>query len=150
MSRTGNNQRIRNSVERAEERRVWSAQKGLTLVEVLLAVVVLSIGVAGVLRAYAGSVQTLEITQENIEAINLLKEKMAEIQQEIIEGKGLSAGSSTGDFEGGLKNYAWESVVQPGPHESLHELHLVVYQPGQTRQFSLATYVENKDYEEKD
>lgn len=118
----------------------------MTLVEILLAVVVLSIGVAGVLRAYAGSVQTLEITQENIEAINLLKEKMAEIQQEIIEEKGLSAGSSTGDFEGGLKNYAWESVVQPGPHESLHELRLVVYQPGQTRQFSLATYVENKDY----
>ncbi len=156
MSRIGNRQRIAYSVQRTGKRKIpvalryaLSAQEGLTLVEVLLAVVILSVGVAGVLRAYAGSVQTLEIGQENIEAINFLKEKMSNIQQQIIEEKGLSAGSSTGDFEGSLKDYAWESVVQSGPQEGLHELYLTVYRPGQTRQFSLTTYVENKDYAEK-
>jgi prepilin-type N-terminal cleavage/methylation domain-containing protein len=153
MSRIGNKQRAASSVQRVERRRIRHAprvSKGLTLVEILLAVVILSIGVAGVLRAYAGSVHILEISQENIEAMSLLKEKMSDLQQEMIEEGGVSAGSSTGNFEGDFSNYAWELAVQPTLKEGLHELDLVVYHPDRTRKFSLTTYVENKDYEKKD
>lgn len=144
-------------MQRAEKKKFFRAMRhapcareGLTLVEIVLAVVILSIGMAGVLRAYAGSVRILEISQENIEAMNLLRAKMSDIQQEMIEEKGLSAGSSTGNFEGDFSNYVWELAVQPDLTQGLHELHLAVYHPDQTRQFSLTTYVEDKDYEKKD
>ena len=131
MSRIGNNQ-------------------GITLIEILLAVVILSVGIAGVLQAYAVAVTTLETGQDYVDAIQLLKAKMAEIEQKAIEEKGLSAGLSRGEFEEGLGDYQWEWEAQPTPLESLHELKLVVSSPHKNRQFSLITYAENKDYQQKD
>ncbi len=126
------------------------AQEGMTLVEVLLAVVILSVGIAGVLQAYAVAVTTLETGQDYVDAIQLLKAKMAEIEQKAIEEKGLSVGLSQGEFEEGLGDYQWEWEARPTPLESLHELKLVISSPPKNRQFSLITYVENKDYQQKD
>lgn len=126
------------------------AQEGMTLVEILLAVVILSVGIAGVLQAYAVAVTTLETGQDYIDAIQLLKAKMAEIEQKAIEEKGLSVGLAQGEFEEGPGDYQWEWEVQPTPLESLHELKLVISSPSKSRQFSLITYAENKDYEQKD
>ena len=51
------------------------SDKGITLVEVLLAVVVLSVGLTGVLRAYLTSIGALEASRETVITIELLKEK---------------------------------------------------------------------------
>ena len=64
------------------------SDKGITLVEVLLAVVVLSVGLAGVLRAYAASIGALEVSRETVITIELLKEKMADVEQEMIDQGG--------------------------------------------------------------
>lgn len=124
--------------------------KGVTLVEVLLAVVILSVGIAGVLQAYASAVKTLEISQENIDTVNLLRAKMAEIEQSSIEEHGVSAGSADGEFEGAFEGYRWESQIQPTVFKPLHEIHLAVSRQDGTRSFSFVTYEDNKDYEQKD
>ncbi len=134
MSRIGNNGPL-------------SPEKGVTLVEILLAVVILSIGIAGVLRAYAVAVTALETGQDYIDAIQLLKGKMAEIEQEIIEEKGLSTGLSHGEFEGEFKDYQWERETRPSSVEGLLELKLAVSHPQKNRLILLVTYAENKDYE---
>lgn len=129
---------------------IGSKQKGVTLIEVLLAVVILSVGIAGVLQSYASAVKTLEISQENIDTVNLLRAKMAEIEQSSIEEHGVSAGSSGGEFEGAFEGYRWESQIQPTVFKPLHEIHLAVSRQDGTRSFSFVTYEDNKDYEQKD
>lgn len=121
------------------------SDKGVTLVEVLLAVVILSVGMVGVLRAYGACVGTLEVNRDVVNTIELLKEKMAEIEQGAVEQGGLSAGGSSGRFEGDWEDYAWESKTQTTSEEGLYELTLTVSSPA--RQLSLITYVQNKDYQ---
>ena len=71
----------------------------MTLVEVLLAVSILAFGIAGVVRGYASSITTLETGQYNIDAVNLLKKKMAEVQIMVREKEKISQESERGPFE---------------------------------------------------
>lgn len=120
---------------------------GVTLVEVLLAVVVLSVGMVGVLRAYATSVGALEISRETVNTIELLKEKMADIEQTMIEQGGVSAGSASGQFEGESGDYGWTWEAGTTARESLCELALSVFRIDDgARQFSVVTYARDKDY----
>ena len=120
------------------------SNKGFTLVEVLLAVTILAVGIIGVLRAYATSVNALEVSQENIDAVCLLKEKMAEIEQAGLEQGGIPQGVSSGEFEGSFEGFEWESEVKPSRVDGLNEITLVVSRKEKPRRFSLVTYVESK------
>jgi len=78
MLRIGNDQGPAYSVQRIGKEKILSPipdplspHKGVTLVEVLLAVVILSIGIAGVLRAYAASIGALEISRDTVNTIEL-------------------------------------------------------------------------------
>ncbi len=119
---------------------------GIMLVEVLLAVVILSIGIVGVLRAYATSIGALEISRDTVNTIELLKEKMADVEQDMIEQGGISAGSASGQFEGEFKDYQWAWEATTSAQEGLCELAMSVLRADGARQFSLVTYAQNKDY----
>ena len=126
-----------------------SPEKGLTLVEVMLAVSILTVGIGGVLRAYAGSVAVLEAGQYSIDAVNLLKQKMAEVEQMILEQEEISQGSERGEFEDALEDFLWEWEINPAGTEDLHELTLTVSHKYNPRTFSLKTYVVDKKKEEE-
>jgi len=122
------------------------AQRGLTLIEVLMAVSILAIGIIGVLRAYAGSITTLEIGQNNIEAVLLLKEKIADVKLMILEDgeTALSSDSgSSGDF-------LWQWEISPTEIENFNELTLTVSHNYNPRIFSLKTYVVDPEEEEQE
>ena len=124
---------------------------GVTLVEVLLAVVILSIGITGVLRAYATSIGALEISRNTVNIIELAKEKMGDLEQGMIEQGGISAGSSSGHFEGEFADYNWAWTATTSALDGLCELALTVSSPSESdssRQILLATYAQNKDYEQ--
>ncbi len=123
-------------------------ERGITLVEVLLAVVVLSIGLVGVLRAYAVSIGALEISQETVNTVELLKEKMAEIEEGALEDGGISAGSADGQFTGEFKDYSWTKEAVTTAQTGLDELTLSVSRADSARQISLVTYALDKDYEQ--
>lgn len=124
-----------------------TGKQGITLVEVLLAVAILSVGIVGVLRAYAASLGALEASRETVNTIELVKEKMADVEQGIIEHGGISAGSARGQFEGEFEDYNWAWEATTGAQDGLCELALSVSSSNGARQFSLATYAQNKDYE---
>lgn len=132
----GNNRRLR----------VY-AQKAFTLIEVLLAVVILSVGITGVLRAYAASIGALEISRGTVDTIELLKEKMADVEQGMIEQGGISAGSASGQFTGEFKDYNWTREATTSAQDGLCELALSVSSADGTRQFSVVTYAQDKDYQ---
>ena len=119
--------------------------RGFTLVEVMLAVTILAIGIIGVLRGYATSVNALGVGQENIDAVCMLKEKMLEIEQIALEEEGISPGTSSGEFEGRFEGFEWEWEVKPSSEDDLSEVTLVVSRKGSPRKFTLVTYMESKD-----
>jgi len=124
-------------------------KKGLTLIEVLLAVSILAIGIVGVLRAYATSVVTLEVGQYNIDAVGLLKQKMADIEQVVVEEGEIPQGSEQGTFESPAEDFLWAWKVDPTETEGLNELTVVVSHKYNPRTFSLKTYVVDKKKEEE-
>jgi type II secretion system protein I len=115
-----------------------------TLVEVLLAVAILSLGIVGVLAAYAKSADTLRIAQDHIEAFALLKQKMSEIETDVRRGRYLASGRSEGEFEGAMASYTWELEVSQGPAEYLDAVVLTVKHKNRERTYALATYLENE------
>ncbi len=115
--------------------------KGFTLVEVLVATVILTVGIVGVLGAYITSLNALQAGQESMEAVCVLKEKMAGVEQQVLEDKGISLGTSSGEFDG----FEWNIEVTPGPEKVLNKVTVAVSPKEGRRKFSLVTYVENKE-----
>ena len=153
--RIGNKQRIEYSVKRIEnptglsaKRYTLYAKKGLSLVEVMLAVSILAFGITGVLRGYASSIVALEAGQYNIDAVNLLKEKMAEVEIMVGEKESLSAESEAGAFAAPFQDFSWEWELSPTEAEDLYALSLTVSSDFNPREFSVTTYVADKKAEE--
>ena len=129
----------------------WSltTKKGLTLIEVMLAVSVLSIGIVGVLRAYASSIATLETGQYNIDAVNLLKQKMADVQQMLLEQGTKASQGESGNFEDIYQDFLWSWEIRPTGTEHLNELELTVSHNYNPRTISVKTYVVDPPEEEE-
>lgn len=103
-----------------------------TLIEVLAAVLILSVGIIGVIRAYVVLMSGIEASSFTVEASYLLKNKMADIERETIENAGNIAGNKAGRFDGDYAAFKWqeessEVKVVPGkpkeiPKEALREM----------------------------
>lgn len=118
--------------------------KGLTLIEVMTAVVILAIGTMGVLRAYAGSISTLEIGQFNIDAVNLLKETLSDVEQVILEQEELPISD-----QGTVNDFRWEWDITSTSTDDLNKLTVTVSHEYNPRIFVINTYVVDKKEEEE-
>ncbi len=85
--------------------------RGFTLVEVLVAVLILSIGMISVLRSYITLMNAVETANFTSDAAYLLKEKMADIEEEAIENPDVSVGTKSGVFAGGPAAFKWETEI---------------------------------------
>ena len=136
-----------------------SPEKAFTLIEVMLTITILAVGIIGVLRAYAVSINVMKIGQYSIDSLCLLKQKIAEIEQEAIEKETLLPGVDGGRFKGRYKDFEWKSQVKElyfldiqteeegEPIElkpDLNEVKVTVTNEHAmpVRKFSLVTYVE--------
>ena len=135
-------------------------KRGFTLIEVLIAVAILSIGMIGVARAYIVLMDGIEVSIFTTDASYLLKVKMADIEKEAIENFGVPSGANSGRFGEGYNNFGWQteaSEVKIGsegsgektrewPEESLSKVRISImsaagHETG--RRLNLYTYVEN-------
>ena len=94
MSRTGTNRSLKIAA--------------FTLIEVLAAVVILSIGMLGVVRAYITLANGIEMSAFTVQASYLLKTAMADVEKEAIENPGVSAGTKSGNFGKDYPGFRWE------------------------------------------
>lgn len=87
-----------------------SKLKGFTLVEIMISVVILGVGLSLVANSYILSLKGINIVANNIEALNLAKEKLDEL--EILSLKdGLSVSSTRSDLKSGTKNYNYTQEI---------------------------------------
>jgi prepilin-type N-terminal cleavage/methylation domain-containing protein len=66
-------------------------QSGFTMVELMLAMVILSIGIVALLRSFLSVVNALAVTGEKIEASSMLDSKVSGVQEQAMIGGGLSS-----------------------------------------------------------
>ena len=81
-------------------------KKGFTLLEVLVAMSVLSISLVVVLQLFSGGLKASRLSDEYTRGIFYAREKL----DEILLAEELTAGVINGEFEGGFK---WQAEAQP-------------------------------------
>lgn len=121
--------------------------RGFTLIEVMVTVVILTLGIMGILRAYAVSLHALGISADYIDAICLSKEKMAEIEMDKMEYAGLREGIYRGKFNGRYKGFGWETEILPSGEKGLNLVNVSVFdnRPNPLKIFRLVTYAGTYD-----
>jgi type II secretion system protein I len=123
---------------------------GFTLVEVLVAVAVLSIGIVAVLQSLDGALLRLDAARDALTASLLVRERMTEARLAASgSGSGLGAGGGT-HMESG-RAYRWIQAVRQGPEAlsgpdsagpiRIEEVTVTVWREGRARRYSAATYV---------
>ncbi len=95
------------SVASHQSPRQSKAAEAFTLMEVLLAVVILGLGIVGIMRSYAVAARALSVSGTRIESLCLAKEAFARLEQPALPDTGLPPGNytrtATGAFRPGSK-----------------------------------------------
>jgi len=126
-----------------------TGNRGLSLIEVLMSVVILSIGAIFILRSYLTSLRGFDIAQERTAGILLAEGKMAEIE---MEGRGIE---EEGNFAPSYPEYNWRLEVSKEPEieeKPLAMLSLIVshkHKGKQQRDIRISTYTTYQQEEEE-
>ncbi len=123
--------------------------RGFTLPEVLIAVVILSVGIISVLEAFNVSMATLGAARDALRANMLIIERMAGLELSAIETGKLEEDYSAGAFDGDDVSYMWDkkvtdisSVSVPGLDTAmLNQVDMAVWREGTSRRYSVSTYL---------
>ncbi len=152
------------TISRTGVRGRLSGRPGFTLIEILIAVSILSFGMMGILRAYSASVTAMENAQYSIDAAYLLKAVMGGIEEKAITQRGTPAGTSSGNLDKWLWNTEvrqTELQVNPSTDNTvsettdepegyyLNEVSLTVANPmrNPAKNINLTTYMESESVE---
>lgn len=81
--------------------------KGFLLLEVLLAVTILSLGLVLVLRSFVSSLKAIKISQDILVANLLLEQKIWQKQQELARGAQLSFLDEDGSFSAPFESFSY-------------------------------------------
>lgn len=112
---------------------------GFTLLEVMIALAILSLVAVAFLRSQAGSFRLIDEAGYISLATLLAKEKMAEL-----EGKGFSEpGRSSGEGEEGFQDFKWEKIVSATEVWNVQKVQIkVLWKEGDNeRTLELVTYM---------
>lgn len=113
-------------------------EKGFTLVEILLTLVLYALFSSSLLLAYRVITDTLIAAKENSVITLLLKQKAGEMEEQSLREQGLVPQTLSGDFQTPFEKYHWEQeVVSVG--SGLNELKIRVR--GMKKSLSMSTFV---------
>ena len=92
-----------------EQRMGSSGDKGFTFIEIILSVIILSVGIIAVHRVFIGSLAALNMIENRSQAERLLEKKMWEIGREVQESEtGLSKKQDQGELHENGRTYQYE------------------------------------------
>jgi prepilin-type N-terminal cleavage/methylation domain-containing protein len=117
---------------------------GFTLIEVLLAVVVLSTGIGFVLFGLNNALDALRVSRTNMRAHLILKERIGEIERD-----GLPS-TTHGKCSGRNSDFAFEIETAPLPESydgSLSEVTITLWRRNEGVRYSTTTYVRDNSSE---
>jgi len=113
-------------------------RRGFTLVEMLVAVVLLGIGISASVACIGTSTRASALAEQYTAVQLLAREKLSEI-----ELRGAGEGEDQGDFGPERPGYAWRTLVEPAGSSGLKRVRLVVLwgDEAKPRAVELVTYV---------
>ncbi len=86
--------------------RKYRAAAGFTLIEILVALVILSISLVTIMQLFSGGLKASRIAGDYTQAIFLAREKM----EELLLDKNIPAEITEGDFD---NDYKWQAGITP-------------------------------------
>ncbi len=120
---------------------------GFTLIEVLIAVVVLSVGIVLILQSMHGALAAWDGGVDRMRSAMLVREKIEEFRLSALVAEAVPA-SGRGRFVPPFARYRWqaesETITLPGAGPqagTLHELLCTVWREGSERTFAAATRI---------
>ncbi len=131
-----------NRTKKSLSQRRKGAEKGFTLLEVMVAIAILATAFAAALRLHSDSMGVLISTRIHTKAAELAQFKMTEI--EIIGYKNF--GLPTGDFGELAPDYVWEVHVEDTPADLWKKVTVTVNNKhgGRAGEFDLTEYMVDK------
>lgn len=119
--------------------------KGFLLFEVLISVIILSVGLILIIEALLTSLRAVKTSSNAFKAELMLEEKLFEYE---LAGE-ISAGTGEGKFEGTIREYRWEETSKKVNEMQLNDLKFAVLwkEGNSTRQFSIETYLREVEVE---
>lgn len=125
-------------------------KRGFTLVELMVAVSILCIGIIFVLRSFIASASALDYTRNRLLAMQVLQEKIAELEQEAVEKGGTQPAEISEELQLGNRTADYKLEVTPLEEEELKEeinkaeMSLFWKENGRQKDEILVTYFPNK------
>ena len=102
---------------------IRNAKSGMTLLEVVVAMSVLAIGIAGVLHAFSSSIKTSKAAEFYTVATMLAQQVASELERR----PDVSAGELSGTFEETARSYTWQADVGQASAEGLLPVRVTVF-----------------------
>ncbi len=120
-------------------RKPGPSRGGFLLLETLLTVLVMTAGLAIVVRSFASSVEALAVAGDSTRALLLLEDKMWELEAQGV----ITPGTANGEFPRAEGEYRWEVTARQAAVPGLCETQVTVAwsRRGQPRSLSLVTYL---------
>ena len=89
-------------------------EAGFTLIEILITIVILSVGIVSILHAFETSMNALILSRDVMFGTVLCRDKLSDIKSDVVIGKA-PVGTSDGEFSGTFEDYRWttESSLLP-------------------------------------
>lgn len=124
-----------------------SSESGFTLLEVIIALAILSIGFALAMELLAAGVRSAKASEDYTVAVLLARQKMVEVTGTTF----LKGSAEQGEFGGGVR---WASEIQPLPQDEelpaqLYQVRVRVAWPGRRGEKSLDLYTLRMAVDEK-
>jgi type II secretion system protein I len=101
--------------------------RGFTLVEVLVATVILATGLLGALTAFSMATRVSAVSNDDTLLVYLAEEKLTEIQ--LLGWEGLPASGARGDFGPAHPEYEWRLLVDEPDERNVVRVDLVISFP---------------------
>ena len=115
------------------------SRRGLTLLEMLVAMAILAIGIVGVLRVFSSSIVTSKAAESYSRAATLADETAAELERR----PSLDPGTVSGKFASAEPGYTWEAEIGSAESSGLQRVRIrVLWKAGSRRRhFDMVTYL---------
>lgn len=122
-------------------------KQGFSYIEVMLAVLIFALGYIVVIGAFSRVVEALNTSKDNIQAVVLLNEKIAHVQEDFIKEGELKPQNKVGTFPGELNRFQWAlDVHSKGDTPDINQVRLEVSWGGFLRKGRIVatTFMERK------
>ena len=118
-------------------------KKGFTLLEVMLALSIISVSLVGLIRAYVLIDRSEVNSTKYVQALYLQELKLHDIVQE----KNLSRLKAEGVFEPPFEQFQWKMSQGSQTRNGFRDVHLTIFWTAynQTKEISISTYLRKKN-----